>query len=324
MSTSTGKRLFGRMWDLTLSTDQPGVPTATAINLSEFHIQFSVEMMAMQVPWRLTATVINPPDELANQIITQATKVSLYGGYLSAQYGHLFSGTCVYFEKGKTSPTETFLRIHGSTADVAYTQALINQNLQAGYTAQDVVDAVVGALGPYGVTQGTITALAQDKSPRGRTLYGMPREILRDLTQTAKATWWLDDGNRLNIMKEGEPLPGAPIQINILNGMTGIPTWELGRGIKVSCLLNYAVQPGRLIQINNEIVNQISRKLPDDTGGDISQTRGVLQTAPQDFNGIYLVWGVNHAGDNRGNEWHTHITTMPVLNPQEAGPRQPG
>jgi hypothetical protein len=302
--------LWTRWWNLTLG-DQPG----NTVNLSQFHIQFSVDQGAFQSPWRMEATVINVPRQLALQITQQYTYVALAAGWQKVRRGVLFGGQVTYFEYGKLSPTETFLRIYAATADQATNQGFINQTLAAGYTSNDVVAAALKALAPYGVTAGYISPLLPNQSPRGRTLAGQPRDILRDLAQSENARAWIDGDKRLNVVKGGDTgyQPGV-IQINQSNGLVMIPSQQPGQGITLRSLMNYQILPGMFVQLNQNDVNQVAGS----SGGpnaDISKQLDIGSIVPWST-GIFQVYTVRHTGDSRGNPWYTEVVTMPT-NPEK-------
>ncbi len=319
-------KLFGRLWALAVGTPTDAGGGGKAVNLSDFHIEFSVETGMMLVPWKLTATVTNVPDDLAQQITQEFTNVTLMGGYQHARYGQLFAGDVVFFEKGKLNATDTFLRIHAAVADAGIHQPLLNKRLPPGYTGMDVINAVNSAMGPYGVTLGTITqidAIQNQKSTRSRTLYGLPPEVMRDLTQAIDGFCFIDADKKLHVLGPGEKLPAKPIEINILNGMVNIPTQQIGAAIHVQCLLNYQITPGCQIKINNDEVNKVIKAQGGDTSPAINQTYPLQMTARIEDDGIYVAWTVTHRGDNRGQSWYTEISTMP-LDPDQAGPKAPG
>ena len=85
--------LFGRRWYLSVSGQaKSNGGLADVMNLSDFHIQFQVEQGQMMTPWRMEATIINVPLDLAAQVTAEYTDVTLWAGYQHARYGQLFAG----------------------------------------------------------------------------------------------------------------------------------------------------------------------------------------------------------------------------------------
>jgi hypothetical protein len=363
-STASNKKWL-RSWDLVVGQQTPPPGTAAvdvgsssasrtqgggALSLADFRIVFDVELVTSHMPWKLTATVYNVPPSLANQIAAQYTNVVLVAGY---QFPHpsspilpqgyksggsmIFTGDVVWYERGRDSnSTDTFLRIYANSFDVAHNQAVINTTLPAGYTQKDVVQACVDAMAKDnpGVKLGVLTpGMGDVKSPRGRTLYGMPREILRDTAQSVGGFVYIDAVGRVNILKTGDNLapadPNTPIiEFNYKTGMIGIPSQNVDGGMSARCLLNPAILPFTQIHLNND---EITRKtlsqtspvpggsgLPEEVQQVQFQQAAVHIGGAQD--GVYKVWSVKHSGDTRGNPWYTDVITQ-AANPASQAPK---
>jgi hypothetical protein len=313
--------LWMRMWDLVISNEQQGARGAAALSLANFHLQFEVETSMVRWPWAATITVTNPPAALADDPnLDQFTKVALYGGYQHARYGQLFAGQITYFEQGKTSPTETFLRIHAAAGDEAVNHALINTTLLPGATQRDVVNALLAVMAPYGITAGTLSArLDGPRSPRGRTLFGLPGDILRDVWQALPGHSWIDSDGKLHVLSDQDPLPVPTIELNSSTGMVNIPSIELGRGLAVQSLLDYRVTPGAAIRVNNREVNRIVASQGAQSSVDVTTVGQLQVTMPEQFDGLYQVLSVRHHGDNRGQAWYSDIMTRGI-NPETMKP----
>ena len=215
--------------------------------------------------------------------------------------------------------------------------AVVNTTLPPGHTPADVVQACVDAMAQYPsgangdkkVTVGQITSGLDDThSPRARTCYGMARDPIRDIAQTAGGFAHIDDGGRLNIMKPGETLGQNPIIIiNTQTGMVGVPRQNIDGGIQVTCLLNPKIRPGMTIQINQKDI--IQKMIP---GGAYTPGAPLPEGVPEELKGVlisqmairadghYTVWSVTHHGDTRGQAWYSEIMTRP-LDPTSGGPK---
>jgi hypothetical protein len=314
--------LWMRRWDLVIATDSGEKTEADATSLANFHIQFDVNLACMQTFQTAHMVVHNPPPELlVKDVLQQYSSVSLYGGYEKARYGELFSGTITYFKKGKSSPVDTVLEIFAATKDQIYNWTPVNHALPAGSTGEDVINAVLAVMAPYGVTKGQITALAKNMpaDPRGRTLYGMPMDILRDLSQTLDARCFID-GGKLYMLGPGEQLSTSDIELNIGNGLINIPSQEIGQGLHVQCLLHYQIRPGMTIRINNkDIIKQVQKSDGSSVSPDADTVAELSATAPVEDDGKYGVYSVHHHGDNRGQPWYTDIVTNPIVPPGGGG-----
>lgn len=334
----------GQLWlrNFSLTLEKPAAPSTTisidighdpeslsqdntVVSLADFHCIFEVEQSQTQFPWKLTATVYNVPFDWMNAL-KEYSVASLYAGY--QKVGHpgggdlLFSGNVVWFERGREDAVNTYLRIYAASFDDAINTSLVNTTLPAGHTQNDVVGKCVDAMQDANsantkVTVGKVTDLGSTQSPRGRTLYGTPNAILRDVAQTCGAQNHVDDGGKVNILKPGDTLPNPPAVLNSKTGMIGIPHQNLDGSISVTSLMNASLRPGTQVQINEpDITRQIpSKATTDSTGtGGAQETKTVLLNDQYitGANGTYTIWSVMHHGDTRGIPWYSEVTTLPV------------
>ena len=160
----------------------------------------------------------------------------------------LFSGDVVWFERGREeNQTDTFLRIYANSFDIAINQSMVNTTLPAGSTQKDVAQACVDAMNKDESTLhmalGTLTAGMEDaKSPRSRTLYGMPKDILRDVAQTVGGHCFIDPKGKVNIVKPDDPPSASPVVVlNSRTGMIGVPHQNIDGSMSARCLLNPSI-----------------------------------------------------------------------------------
>jgi hypothetical protein len=286
-----------------------------ALDLSLLAFNFQVEKAINQSSWRARITIYNPNSTIVEGLQKQYTNVRLEAGYMppSQQYGVIFAGAIAYYRYGRINATDTFVELHAATADEA-NRGFVNTTLPAGSRPLDVVNAVLAALGPYGIAGGYITDLGDDKSPRGRVVYGMCRDVLRDVARTAGATYHIDDDNKLHILKESEAFPSENVPVlNSKSGMIDVPAQTNDGGIEVHSLLNFAIRPNTRIYLNEaEIVRNRASESGALSNLPQSATDIQMQSMAISKSGLYDVGKVEHHGENRGNSWFTYITTKPV------------
>jgi hypothetical protein len=321
MSETANPPLWLRMWKLTVGSKSG----EQAINLSDLAFEFSVEV-PMLAAARATITIFNVEQKTLDALQKQYTVVRLEAGYTppSRQYGLLFQGEIAYFRYGRRDALDSFVEIVALTGDKVFTLANVNTTLPAGSTKRDELNAVMDALKPYGITLGQVGDLGDARAPRGRTLFAAAPAALRDIAQSTGSDWVIDDMNRLHLVKRGETLSADNIPVlNTASGMIDVPTVTLNGGVDVKCLLNPSIRPLSRIQISQkELITQYA------IGNDNSATgatallgvdrSGMMQMVAREAihgDGVYAVWSVTHTGQNRGNPWHSHITTTPLKAP---------
>jgi hypothetical protein len=326
-----GGQLWLRRWKLTIGD----VTGQKALDLTSLYFTFSVRQQQIASPWSATIMVYNVGNDLLNKIDVQKeyTNVSLEAGYYSGQYGVVFAGPIVYYRSGRKDATDTFIEIYAVSVDEAFSVAYMNHWLPAGHVKQDVLNACLMSLAPFGVTMGQITELAKTTATRGRTLFGMTSGILRDIARSEDAQWFIDGDKNLHLLKMNESLDAsAGDEVPVLNsksGMIGVPEQTLGGGINVKCLLNPAIRPGKVIQINERIVQYN----PINPGAGLNPQLDAQLTQGQDNlrglgDGFYVVGSVEHTGESRGNTWYSNITTVAYNQPEsqagQVSPAGPG
>lgn len=315
-----GSLLWMRQWKLTV-----GKESGEAVDLSQLGFTFEVSEQQVSSPWQARFMIYNVGDNIIARMQKELTILYFEAGYRkpSTQYGKVFQGPINYYRRGRESATDTFVEIYAMANDLPVNTATINTTLPAGHTQEDVVKAVALAMAPYGVGLGQITELGKEKSPRSRTLYGMAVDVLRDISQTVNANWFLDKEGKLHIIKEDESLKMSDTAIPVLNsktGMIGVPVQTSDGGVEVRCLLNPSVKPGGQIKINNKDVTtstQVTEGMLPNTEFKLNQQSMMLAS-----DGIYTVGAVKHTGESRGNAWYTDITTMSG-DPNKNAPKLP-
>lgn len=152
--------------------------------------------------------------------------------------------------------------------------------------------------------------------PRGKVLFGMWRDSLRDEVRTQNASWSIQDG-KVNVIPLDGFLPGEVLVVNSQTGMVGIPE-QTDQGIRVRVLLNPRVRIGAALKLNNKDINQINKTVANGTTltfpGQVpfNQYSGISYPASINADGLYRVFVAEHAGDTRGNEWYTDITCLSI------------
>ena len=307
-----------RKWSLIVAPliDSPG------IDLSELHFKFTVKRGDIQTPNSTDITIYNLDAATAKSIKTEYSQVILQAGYqglpaaaatpgqaasaggTQSNYGVIFTGFVNQRRLGKETPVDSFVGITADDGGYQYNFAVINASLAAGSKTEDHVNQVATAMGP-GVTLGTTPDFTGTGKPRGKVMFGMARDVMRDVANTAACTWSIQDGK---IVMSGKTTynPGPAVKLTSLTGMIGFPEQTFG-GIHIRCLLNSNLKINSLVQIDEASLQAL--KFPLDLQGSVN----AKAFAPQTQNdGLYKVIYAEHTGDNRGQEWYTDLICLAV------------
>ncbi|TDV39523.1 hypothetical protein C7405_101642 [Paraburkholderia caballeronis] len=278
-----------------------------AIGLSDLRFVFHVQRGDLQTPNSARIRIYNVSPDTAQQIEKEYTRVVLQAGY-EGNYGVIFDGTVIQVRRGRETPTDTYLDITAADGDMAYNFAVVNTTLAAGSTVRDHLNACVGAMGKYGVTQGYVPDnLPNNPLPRGKVMFGMARDFLTKFEKSTDTLWSIQDG-QVQIAPMTSYVPGDIPVINAATGMIGMPE-QTQNGISVKMLLNPMIKIGRLIQLDNSSIQRYEYSLNLNSQPD---NFAAAQQNKINGDGFYLVMTNGHTGDTRGNEWYTDVVCLAV------------
>lgn len=272
-----------------------GNASGQGLDLSDLHIRFSIWSATTQSPKHTTIRVYNVSDSTAMQLQQEFQQVFLQAGY-GDNFGLIFGGAIKQIRKGRENATDTFVDIIAADGDAAYNFATINTTLAAGWTATDAYNAILLSLNPYGVTAGYAPAFPPTKGARGKSMYGMTRDFLRELSDSTGTQWTIQNG-QLHMVPINGYRPDESVVLTSDTGMVGVPTQTVD-GIIVKCLLNPNIKPGSRIQINNASIQQAALSV------DYTATNYFPSL---DDDGFYKVYAMTQTGDTRGPAFYTDM-----------------
>ncbi|WP_025138077.1 hypothetical protein [Achromobacter sp. DH1f] len=269
------------------------------LDVSALRIRFAVSRGDIRTPHRASIRVNNLSSQTALRVRDEFTRVQLQAGY-PGTLSTIFSGDIVQKRLGREDALNTYLDLAAVDGDKAYNFGVINTTLAAGWTFQDMYEAILKALKPYGISPGFAPEFPSTAGPRGKPMFGMVRDHLQGLAQALNSSWYVQDG-KLNIVPLYGYIDGEATVLTSKTGMVGMPQKNLNGGISVRCLLNPSIAPGRLIQLDNASIQDAVISV------DYTAVNFVPQT---DADGFYRVLAVNHIGDTRGQEWYSEIVCL--------------
>lgn len=275
-----------------------------ALDLSQLRIKFAVKRSDTMTPNVADIRVYNVADDTALVLkgLQNKSKVILQAGY-EGNYGVIFQGNIKQVIIGRESATDTFVDIIAGDGDRAYNFAIVNATIAAGATQNDQVKASVASMNALGVTQGHLSDMPINQLPRGKVMYGNARNYLRDVAQTTKAQWSIQD-EKVTFVAAKAYLPGERVVISSKTGMIGTPQ-QTTEGVNVKCLLNPNIRIATRVEIDNKSIAdfKINLSVPNSPAN---------IPAPKTADGVYYVLVIEHTGDTRGVDWYSSMLCLNV------------
>lgn len=272
------------------------------LDLSEFRVRFHVKSYESSTPQHVELYVYNLANGTEKKIIKEFANVKIEAGYQDS-HGVIFDGDLKQRRSGRENPVDTFLSILAISGYKGNGYSVVNKALEKGHTKRDVVDACMKAFQEMGLKPGYITDLGKDKAPRGSSLFGMARDVLRTVCVGSNASFYFENG-KVNVKKNGEFKPGSTIILNSQTGMIGRPEQTID-GIIVRMLLDPNVQIGTKIQINESSINRAAY-----SPATLAEGQNQLLDTIIAADGIYQAISVDHFGDTRGVPWYTEAICL--------------
>lgn len=280
---------------LIVAPDQGGA----GLDFSQLRVRFHVRRADIQTPNTLEARVWNVSEQTAVQVKREFQRVVLQAGYEFGNFGTIFDGTIRQVRWGRENQTDTYMDILASDGDEAYNFAVANTTLAAGSTHQDQTWAMRAVMEEHGIKQGYMPELTDQKLPRGKVMFGMCRDYLRDIAASTGCSWSIQDG-ALQLVPLSGYLPSEAVVLSSKTGMIGMPE-QTQDGIRTKCLLNPRLKVSGQVQIDNKSVQQMRI--------DMSYTAINFQPKIAD-DGFYRLLVVEHFGDTRGNDWYSDLICL--------------
>ena len=305
-----GTQQYLRQYSLQVYSDNDLV-----LDLSKLRFAFAIRRGDTQSPNSADVRIYNVSDNTAGTIAgvspsPEFTRIVIQAGY-DGNSGVIFDGQIKQVRHGRESGVDTYLDISAADGDRAYNYSVAALSLAAGSTPKDHVTAVLQAMVQDGVVGGYIpNDLPGHPLPRGKVIYGMARDELRNISKNSISNWSIQDGKLTLVPLTSYIEQGDIPVITSATGMVGLPE-QTQNGIKVRMLLNPMVRIGQAIMLNNASILQYRYNL------------GISKSALQDNvsaanairtsnDGIYYVMEANHSGDTRGNDWYTDVICLSI------------
>lgn len=278
------------------------------LDLSEMRFTFNIVQSDTQTPNNATIRVYNLSPDTERSIQGEYSRVVLQAGY--KQPGVIFDGTIKQFRKGRENAIDTFFEILAADGDLFYNFSCVNDSIGSGARYSDVIKTAAKDT----PIDSMPTLFAGKELLRGKVLFGMSRDVLRQQTAAFGSTWSIQDG-KIQILELSGYLPGEAVVVNAATGMIGIPEQTEG-GISVRCLLNPRLRVGGLVQLNNKDITALLAAKGNPYNIPFNQYAGInLPSKIADgADGLYRLYVVEHTGDTRGQPWWSDLICLLVSN----------
>lgn len=297
---------FNRKIGLIVSAGSKG------LDLSSMRIVFHVNAPDADAPPSAFIRVYNLSPSDAKSIQKEFQSVTLQAGYKTGNFGVIFKGTIAQIRRGRESATDDFVDIMAADSDEFFNFAVVNTTLAKNSNAQQQFNAVMAAASKFGVQPATGAAGAMSATggtlPRGKTLFGLGRTALNNLTASKLCSWSIQNGKVVVIPLKGYA-PGEVVVLNSKTGLVGVPE-ATPNGIEARCLLNPYIQVGGRVQINQAVLTNTTVKQQ----GIYPQYGNISMPADTSTDGTYRVLVVEHQGDTRGEPWYTNLVCLAIDN----------
>lgn len=265
------------------------------MDVSELRCKFKIEKSMTENPNLSDVTIYNLSAKTENTIITSGHDIVVEAGYEGEQYGMIFSGNVVQPIRSKEDGVTYVLQLISQDGDKFLNGGIINASFRKGQTQRSITNELTGKASNPIQTGAISDNLDNVKLARGKVVFGLSRDYLRQISRSQDAVFYVNDGV-VNIVKATDLPVGQMLHLGPDSGLIGAPE-QTENGIKAKSLLNPRINLNTFVHIDNSIVRM--------------QKVQSGQVAKQlDSDGVYRVIKLIHSGDTLGDEWYTEFEAV--------------
>jgi hypothetical protein len=266
------------LWDryaaLTLGSKDSG----QAARFEALKVVFQVEKTSESNANTAKISIFNMSDE--GRALAEAAKafVLLEAGYRD-NFGQLFIGDITRAYISRQGPDWVTTVECGDGAE-ALRSTHIDKSYAPDTDYQDIIKDVAQSFVDQGkVVIGSLLGLKSEKSQTGLSVSGNSKAVLDDLAQKQGLEWSIQDES-VQILPKDKDSGRQAVLLTPQTGLIGSPIRrevEGGAGVEFTALIQVALSPGRLVQIESRQVS-----------------------------GIFKLRQVSFAGDTHGQSWYAN------------------
>lgn len=289
-SQNYGNILYGRRYRVVVSG-----PNGKALDVSQLRCTFKIQKTIMQQPNFSEIVIYNLAPDTENAIIQEGNRIVLEAGYEGEQYGLIFDGDIIQPIRDKEDGVNYRLSLFSLDGDRFLNTGMVGFSMVKGQSARSqIVNLASKAKIPSQL--GSISAgLTKSELSRGKVVFGLAKDYLRQIAQTQSATFYVEDG-KINIVRADDLPEGEIFDLSPESGLIGVPA-QSEYGVSFKCYLNPRVKINSLIHIDNSLI----------------RAQAFQQGQPiraLDNDGVYRIVSVTYVGDTRGDEWECECETV--------------
>lgn len=225
------------------------------IQRHEIKITFDVSKSISSQANDATIRIWNLAESSRNAIGKELDQITLEAGYMppgeSGNVGIIFKGQIRDPEHTREG-ADIITTLTCGDGDKAFRRATISKTYPAGTKVEDVVEGVYQELEKEGVSRGE-WRFPDDMQPFRRPYSmcgGCKREL--DTIGRGKGFYWSVQNGAMEV-HPADGFVGGIVLITPQTGMIDVPTIT-DNGVKVSCLLNPEIRPGRRVRIESQVL----------------------------------------------------------------------
>ena len=266
-------KLYDRAYQLIIGDDKQ------SIVIDGLRITFDITKTISQDPNPATFTITNLSAQNRNLITSGAyERILLNAGYVG-DLRTLFVGYIDTVENRKEGADITTI-LTCSDGQKDYREARTAVTVGKGATDKEIISHVLKDM-PN--TEAGIQDLPKEKKlPRGKTIVGNSRDVLKTVAANQDADWSIQDGHLLMLPKNKALSNNEGFLIKEGTGMVGSPQ-KTTDGLEVRCYLNNAMKIGQLCRI---------------------------ESALSGYSGDYKITKINMKGDIMSADWFNILTVQ--------------
>jgi hypothetical protein len=274
-----------------------GDGATNALDVSDLRCVFTINKKTFQKANYADVKIYNLTQPTTETLFNEGKRVIIKAGYEGEEtLSTIFDGQIFQPTWSKENGVDYILGLHCIDGDSFLMKNFVAFCAEKGYKYHDIVMQMAReARTPIPI--GEITdKLSKTELPRGKVIFGDPRDVIRGIAQDNNAQAFVDDG-KMNMVTLAD-IPKESIVINQRNGLVGSPQ-QIQYGFTFTCLLNPRIRIYPLVRVKLETAL-------------IAQEQWVEGTHPSilDYDRSGVVKELTHQGDTRGNEWYTHATCI--------------